>query len=196
MRWVFVVLLLTSAAVPVVAQQPAPSTRTATLTLRGVLVDAGNDGVLPRARVNVMSGRANIASVLADAEGSFSVAVPAGMPLSIRIVKAGYASIRLPVSAEQIRGPDPLRIEVPRGAVIAGRAIDASGEPALRVAVRRLTSDGTAWAPPGPDGVMLSDNLSSQMPDDRGEYRFGGLVAGRYVIDAYPALTMMTARRD
>ena len=187
MRRVLLALLLTCGSAPAPAQEPAPASRTAALTLRGVLVDAGSGRTLPRARVNVMSGRANAASVLTDSGGSFSVAVPAGAALSIRIVKAGYASVTLPVSPRQISGADPLRIEVPRGAVMAGRAVDASGEPALRVAVRRLTSsDAAVWSPVGPDGLVATDNLFTLSPDDRGEYRVGGLVAGRYAVDAYP----------
>jgi hypothetical protein len=193
MRRVLLALLLTCTSVSAFAQQLAPAARTLPLTLRGVLVDAGGGGRLPRARVHVMSGRATAATVLTDSDGSFSVAVPAGAALSIRIVKAGYASITLPVSPLQIGGTDPLRIEVPRGAVIAGRAVDASGEPALRVAVRRLTPSGeVVWSPVGPDGLVGADNLFTVSPDDRGQYRVGGLVAGRYVIDAYPAGTRMT----
>ena len=174
------------------AQQPAPAT-TPALTLRGVLIDAGQGGALPRARVDVMSGRATVvASVVADLEGRFSVGVPAGTPLSIRIVKAGYASMLVP-APRQIAGADPLRIEVPRGSVITGRAVDTSGEPAQRIVVRRVpASDDLAWSPVGPDGLVWRDTLPGVSPDDRGEYRVGGLVAGRYVIDAYGAGTAMT----
>src|SRR5688500_10065901 len=118
MRRVLLALLLTGAAIPAPAQQPAPSALPPALTLRGVVVDAGTGGALPRARVAVMSGGASVAAALSDADGRFSVAVRAGAARSIRIVKAGYASISVPVSPRQISGADPLRIDVPRGAVI------------------------------------------------------------------------------
>ena len=87
MRRLFLALLLACAATPASAQQPAPAA--AALTLRGVVVDAGNNGALPRARVTVMSRSASVAAALTDAEGRFSVAVRAGADLSLRIVKAG-----------------------------------------------------------------------------------------------------------
>ena len=191
MRRVFLALVLICASVPAAAQQPAPSAPASARTLRGVLVDAGSGGTLPRARVNVMSGRANLASVLTDSDGTFSVTV-AGRALAIRIVKAGYAAITVPLSLGQISAGAPLRIAVERGGVIAGRAVDASGEPAMRVAVRRLTPDAAVWSPVGFDGLVGADNQFTVSPDDRGEYRVGGLVAGRYAVDAYPAGTMMT----
>jgi protocatechuate 3,4-dioxygenase beta subunit len=175
------------------AQRPTPAARIPELTLRGIVVDSSSGGALPRARITVMPGRATGATVVAGADGTFSVGVPAGTPLSLRIVKAGYASMTLPVSPQQIAGTEPLRIDVPRGAVIAGRAVDASGEPAQRVVIRRLPSGNTTWSPAGPDGAVW--NVVSMPPDDRGEFRVGGLVAGRYVIDAYPEGTGMTINR-
>ena len=189
MRRVFLALLLACAAAPLLAQRSTPTPPA--LTVRGVVVDAGTGAALSRARVNVMSRGANVTSVVTDAEGVFSVGVPAGTTVSLRIVKAGYAVMMLGLSARQTGGTEPLRIEVPRGAVIAGRAADPSGEPALRVVARRLMSDRATWSPVGPDGVLF-DNFSIVTPDERGEYRLGGLLAGRYVIDAYAAGTKMT----
>src|SRR5687768_8215811 len=135
MRRAAIVVIVLSVSALSAAAQPPPVTPSGTrLTLRGVVVDAGNGAALPRARVNVTAVRANAGSTLTDGEGRFSVDVAAGTTLTIRIVKAGYASMTLPVSAEQIRGPDPVRIEVPRGGVIAGRAVDLLGQPAHIIA--------------------------------------------------------------
>ena len=176
--------MTTTAAVAQSAPAAQPERR---VTLRGVLVDAGSGGALPRARVTVTAGRTNAGSILTDGDGRFSVDVPApGPTLTIRIVKAGYASMTLPVSAEQIRGPDPVRIEVPRGGVITGRAVDALGRPADILAVRRVTPDGNTWSAVMMNGGVLDDSLAGA-PDERGEYRVGGLPPGRYVIDAYPS---------
>jgi len=179
------------------AQQAGPAARPPALTLRGVLVDAASGEALPRARLTVMAAGATVASVVAGADGAFSVLVPAGQALSVRIAKAGFASMTLPVSPRQIGGAEPLRIEVPRGAVIAGRAVDAAGEPAQRIVVRRLpASSEPAWSPVSPDGLVWRDTLASTLPDDRGEYRVSGLVAGRYVLDAYPAGAIMSIGRS
>jgi hypothetical protein len=165
-------------------------------TLRGVLVDAASGGPLPRARVNVTAGRTKgavgllqldvDASVLTDGDGRFSADVPMGASPTIRIVKAGYASMTVPVSADQVRGPDPLRIEVPRGGVIAGRAVDPLGVPAFMIAVRRVTPDGNSWTAFLLVGGVLETGMAGA-PDERGEYRVGGLPPGRYVVEAYPS---------
>ena len=60
------------------AQQAGPAARPPALTLRGVLVDAASGGALPRARLTVMAAGATVASVVAGADGAFSVGVPAG----------------------------------------------------------------------------------------------------------------------
>jgi hypothetical protein len=167
--------------------QSAPAAQTDRhVTLHGVLVDAGSGAALPRARVNVTAGRTSAGSVLTDVDGRFSVDVAAGGSLTLRIVKAGYASMTMLVSAAQIRGPDPVRIEVPRGGVIAGRAVDPLGRPAHMITVRRVTPDGISWSAFLLAGGVLETGMSGA-PDERGEYRVGGLPPGRYVLEAYPS---------
>ena len=192
---VIAVIVLCLSAVSETAQTPAVSQETGRVTFRAVVVDAGNGFALRGARVMVMSGRRTIGTVTTDEEGRIGISV-APEPVTLRIVKAGYASIIARVSPAQVRASDPVRLEVPRAAVITGRAVDASGEPAMLVIVRRLTSDGLSWSPPGLDGVTVGDGDGSAIvhPDARGEYRAAGLVAGRYTVEAYqPGRSMSLA---
>jgi protocatechuate 3,4-dioxygenase beta subunit len=187
MRRVAIALVaLLLAALRVEAQSPAALIPDGRVTLRGVVVDASIGAPVRRARVNLTSGRAPVGSALTDDAGRFSLDVASATSVSIRIVKAGYASTMIHVPVPRSVAADPLRIVLARGAVIAGRAVDASGEPATLVVVRRVPSGAAVWSPVGPDGIQLIDDLSTISPDNGGEFRIGGLVPGRYVIDAYP----------
>jgi hypothetical protein len=210
MRRVLLVLLLICGPASAHAQQPLPLADAPVRTIRGVVADASDGAALRRARITVTSGQTAVASVFTDDEGRFSVGVPSGAALSMRIVKAGYASIGLPVPPLHVGAAEPLRIEVPRGATIVGRAIDASGQPAQALVVRREPSQGAAWVPGGPLsapltaqntfqvsalgpwGVTAFEHMAAVLPDDRGEYRVGGLLPGRYVVEAYSSPVVYT----
>jgi hypothetical protein len=193
---VFCLCALTAVAPRVAAQTAADQTGAAGITLRGIVVDAADGAPLLRARVTLTSGRTTLATISTDADGQFAIGVAQARAISIRIVKAGYASVTRPVTLEQIRGPDPLRIEVPRGAVIAGRAVDASGEPASLVTIRRVPGTGAAWSPSWLDGTALEREFLTIQPDENGEFRVPGLIAGRYTLDAYPSGMLYQIQAD
>jgi hypothetical protein len=179
----FVLLMVASPA----ATQPGPVGPSRPLaTLRGVLVDAENGAALPRARVDVTSAGKPLGMVMSDERGAFIVTVPGERVLSIAVIKAGYAVIRRDVTSELLRGIAPLQIQVPRGGAIVGRMIDTAGEPATSptVRVRRL---------PGGDASAAGELLTTR-PDERGEFRIGGLPAGRYVIEGNATLTSSSPR--
>ena len=171
-------IVLCLAARDAYAQAPAPTAR----VVRGVVVRAVDDVPLGRALVTITrDGRTPaIASALTDARGEFSLTVPAEPSLSLRVNKAGYAATNLPIGAGRRGVQTELRIALARGAAIAGRGLDENGGVlggTMFLTLRRLGPDagrGAAGvAPPVPVTVTL---------DDRGEYRIGGLSAGRYAL--------------
>jgi hypothetical protein len=152
---------LVGAAVP--AAQSAISGR--------VVVDATGDP-LPNARVALRSNALGAPVVLSDAEGRFALTA-VDERATLAVSKSGYAPIDVAVTA---RGP--IEIRLGRGAAISGRVVDEFGDP---VANTRVTVERPS---------TTSDNavvVASTMTDDRGEYRFGSLPAGRFAV----ALTMM-----
>jgi hypothetical protein len=68
------------------------------------------------------------------------------------------------------------------GAVITGRVRTSAGEPmvGMSVTLRRLSYDGQ----PGTEGRKRLSNGESTSTDDRGEYRFYWIEAGRYYLQA------------
>jgi hypothetical protein len=192
MRIVAVIAIVLSLTALNAAAQSLPSSQeTGRVTFRGVVVGAGDGSALRGARVTLTSGRVTVGTVSTDVNGRFSASVPSSATLLLRIVKAGYASVLARVSPAQVVAADPLRLEVPRGAVITGRAVDASGQAAMLVVIRRVTTDGLSWSARGPDGLPFTDGFSTVNPDDRGEYRVTGLLTGRYTVEAYPPAASM-----
>jgi len=170
-------IVLCLAARDAYAQVPSTTAR----VVRGVVVRAVDDAPLGRALVTITrDGRPPaIASELTDARGEFSLTVPAEPSLSLRVNKAGYAATNLPIGAGRRGVQTELRIALARGAAIVGRGLDENGGVlggTMFLTLRRLgpeAGSGAAGAPPIPVTVTL---------DDRGDYRIGGLSAGRYAI--------------
>ncbi len=175
--WLLVFLLMASTAVAQLLPVSPSGPRT---VLRGALVDAAAGVPLVRARVDVISAAQLVGTVMTDEGGEFSASVPANRNLSIRVVKAGYAVVRHQVRPEQLNGVEPLVVQVSRGAVINGRVVTAAGEmpPMTAVMLRPLSDAGV------PDG----ENSQSLQTDERGEFRFGGLPAGRYILESSSSL--------
>jgi len=151
---------------PLLAAQPT--------ALRGrvIAADPGLPDVpLRRARLTVIAGGQAAAPVFADEAGAFALTVPSS-PYTLRVTKAGYAPVDL---LRPPAGP-PLTVTLPRAAAVRGRVVDAAGDPSVGVAVRlrRLSP------PPAESGAIQAVGET----DDRGEFRFGSLPAGRYAIDA------------
>ncbi len=81
-----------------------------------------------------------------------------------------------------------IRVQLDRGAALSGTVNYSDGSPALGVVPRLLRQ--------GPDGewteVSSSGPLSGAMTDDRGGFRFDGLSAGRYAVEAALPTTQAT----
>jgi hypothetical protein len=189
-----VVLLLGMLAVglaPRAGAQRAPAD-VGPVTLRGVVVDAETGAGLPRMRLDVLMGGKRAAGTLTADDGTFSVAVTAPdrisiasfANLSLRTFKAGYASITTSYGPDQVRAPAGVRLVVPRAGAISGRLVASPGilNPVSIVFVRRAG-----------DGTTLNQNvftvrpnqvIFSTVPDEDGNFRVGGLPAGRYIVDS------------
>lgn len=163
------------------------------VVLRGVVVDAEGAAV-SRMRLDVMMGGKRTAGTVTEDDGTFSVAITAPDRVSIapfanltlRTFKAGYATTAVTFGPEQVRAPGGVRFTVPRAGVISGRIVSAGGTmhgtmlAASMVIVRRDGDGGTLT-----QNVFTTrpDQISySTLPDEDGNFRVGGLPAGRYVV--------------
>ncbi len=136
----------------------------------GVVLDAEGEPVA-RAEVRVRGGKGETVQLRSDGEGRWrAVAVSPGA-----VVIAARAGDRLALAQREL-GPGPTPVEVTLrlgpGGSIAGRVADADGEP-LFSAVVMLESD---------DGLPLFDTLAST--DERGRYRIGPVLPGRWRVRA------------
>jgi hypothetical protein len=159
------------AAVAVACGLALPLHSQSPVLIRGQVVSAETGDPLVHARVVVFNDATPLPAMFADAQGQFSSApLPPGR-YRLTVTKPGYALTtvtRLPA--------DGVIVRMPRSSAIAGRVVDGFGEPAAGVQMQ-LFARGSDRTKPGP----LVKGVST---DDLGEYRFGGLTAGLYVVGA------------
>ena len=154
------------------AQQPA-----APVTVSGAVTASDDRTPLPRVRVAVAGTAGSEASVLTDARGHFQIAVADVASVRLAFRKTGYLSFALDVPTRVSTDRDTgLRVRLMRAGAISGRVSDQRGSP-LRVTLsaRRVGAPATS--------TPLSTNSN-----DLGEYRFGGLSEGTYIVTARPPL--------
>jgi hypothetical protein len=171
---ILTLMLVVLAAAPAGAQ-------TAVVRLR-VAAD-GDAAPLRRVRVIAEAGGRAAAPVFTDDEGWVDVA-GLSMGAVLRMSKAGFApqAIRVPASR-----PAALDVRLAPAAVITGRVIDSRGQPAVRVGVivRRIDPAPLGLKPdaavvgPTPDTALIPRETRLRT-DDRGEFRAGNLISGRY----------------
>jgi hypothetical protein len=143
--------------------------------IRGRVVAADNDRPLRRALISqAPSDTARPGSpsdtprpVLTDDDGRFEIAL-ARPVTSLTVSKAGYATMRLDVKQPIDRELD---VRLSKGAAISGKVVDASGVACIASPVVAQRIDAT--------GSTLTLQTET---DDLGEYRIGGLPAGRYTV--------------
>jgi protocatechuate 3,4-dioxygenase beta subunit len=156
------------------AQDPAA---TAAVTIRGRVVDAENGGVLRRARIALVAGDRQLDSVFTDDDGRFAATAAAAAPATpstLRINKAGYAQVVVPLASDADSGD--LQFALVRSAAVTGRVLDAYGTPVSNAYVTgRLFSPDTYR-------TTAASRQFYTTTDQRGEYRLGGLPPGRYEI--------------
>ena len=184
MRLTLLVVLLALVAPAARGQQPAATA--GTLTLHGVVISA-NDAPLSRVRVVVPDTRSpELAKfgifgitgrgVLTDDRGRFTIQVPATASVHLAFTKARYVTQITDVSPrELIAQGSEIRVRMPLASVISGKVLDRSGIAVFNAVVRLRSSSAAASDPP----------MATQT-NDLGEFRFGGLNEGSYVIRATP----------
>jgi hypothetical protein len=160
-------------------------------TIRGIVVDGGNEAPLRRVTLLVTAGGTRVASTATASDGTFVLSLPDTTDVvRIKADKAGYATAVAEVRAPARGIATEMRIVLVKGAAISGRIVERSndippeaaavGVGVTRYAVdpvlRRVTADGT-FAPASPASVTLPSLM-----DPEGWYRFGGLPAGRYAV--------------
>ena len=170
---VAVVLLVVALAPLATAQQPV------TTVVRGrVLADDNIGTVLRGARVAV-AGEQTAVPVFTDNEGRFTIGAAAGARL--KVSKAGYAPALVDVAIAA-----DMEVRLARGATLSGIVIDELGFGVGEAAVRATRLDP-------PAGVGAADLVSFiTETDEQGNYRLGGLPAGRYSINSERAMPRVT----
>jgi hypothetical protein len=152
------------------------------------VVDAVTGAAIPRARV-MLQGPAASAPVTTDADGGFTFSgLPAG-PVILMVQKATYMPTRYPIAGRTMRAQtrplilrdaqvvDDIVVPIFHGGSISGRVFDASGDPveSATVSLMRLPRSGGTGNPTQRGGMSTND---------LGEYRFGRLEPGTYVVFA------------
>ena len=161
----------TLATVLAVSAQDAGTTRE--VSISGLVVDAENGAAVRRARIVPGTDLRQLNAVFSDDDGRFVITIPAVTPPTLRVSKAGYAHIVLPVALDS----DPeLRIALVRSAAVMGRVVDVDGVPVSNAYVT-----GRLFSPDTNRPTAASRQFYAST-DRLGEYRLGGLPAGRYEI--------------
>jgi carboxypeptidase family protein len=166
-------------------RQPAPVTGTGVLS--GRVVDAVTGRAVARARVRLQGG-AQRSSTLTDDGGAFSFAeLPPG-GYSLFADKSGYLPGRFPDPGRSLRNRsqtiqlangqtrDDIIVSMFRGGVIAGRVLDAHGDPVEGAMVSIMS------APKNGRPTMRNGTQTN----DLGEFRAIRLAAGRYIVRVRP----------
>jgi hypothetical protein len=169
---------------------PAPP-RVGTAVIKGRVVDGVSGNPIARARVRVMSGPAGPKPpVVTDSTGAFEfTALPPGS-CTLIVEKSTYLPARHPEVARSLRArmqPLLLRdgqviedVSIPlfHGAALAGRVLDAYGDPvdAAQVRVLRVPRGGR------PTGAGQTQT------NDLGEFRVPRLQPGRYFLQVRPQM--------
>src|SRR5262245_50401220 len=149
-------------AIPLAQRSPSP--------IRGRIVAAEDSRALPRARVAVLADGRNLESVFADDRGAFNVVSGSDAKLVLSVTKAGYAVQHVTVPSS----PSELIVKLPRAVSISGRVADPNGEGAVDIKIVARRQEIAAGD--------LTPAQFETVTDDLGEYRLGGLPAGRYEV--------------
>lgn len=116
-----------------------------------------------------------------DEEGRFRATVSPGRH-QIHADRSGYLPVPAGINylsllpGEKLMG---VTLKLNQHAVIAGRVVDADGEPLSHARVHCLR-----WSILGQNGQRVLTQQSSTSTNDRGEYRLFGLTPGKYVVAA------------
>ena len=176
-------------------QQPGTPGTQGTLMLRGVVATAANVP-LPRVHVGIVTGRSQaLASagvplseqgVLTDDRGLFTIRVPAATSVRLAFTKARYVAQTAVIPLRDADRPPEMRVRMSLAGAISGRVSDRSGLPLMGTTV--------TLQPPGTD--QFDPAVVMTTTNDIGEYRFGGLSEGPYVVTARPSVFALSVNSN
>lgn len=169
-------VVLVAIAATALADAQQMTTPPARPPIHGRVVAAENGMALARVRILVHTTDPLAEPVLTDDDGRFMVPAPTGSAsgtIRVTATKPGFAVLTASTTMTDIAARQ-LSLRMERGAAISGRVVDHEGEPVVSalVAVRAIAG-GTE---PNAAAPALTDT------DDLGEFRIGGLPAGRYTV--------------
>jgi hypothetical protein len=128
---------------------------------------------------------------LTDQDGRFVFAKVAPGGYRMQVQKSGFAPLlerdRIPAARVSAGQTVEIALHLQRGAVIAGKVLDPSGEPvtdAQVMAMRRINV-----GPPGAVSARLlpaPGAAMNQQTNDLGEFRLAGLAPGEYIVAVMP----------
>jgi hypothetical protein len=164
-------------AVAVLVSTLSQSGLAQSVLIEGRVVSAETGDPLVHARVVFFNDATPLPPIFSDALGRFSSGpLPRGR-YRLTATKAGFAATG--VARLNDATDDGVIVRMPRSSAIAGRLLDRFGEPAAGVQVQLFTQ--------GTDRTKLGLLVKSTRTDDLGEYRFGGLAEGTYLVASVSA---------
>src|SRR5262249_43831382 len=185
-------------AEPAQAQAPpgrdrVPVLPPGTAVIKGRVVDAQTGNALARASVRLQAP-GNPTAVMTDDSGAFKItSVPAGS-WYVSVNRSGYMSSMYPEPKKTIRTSirgltiqegqvlEGITIRLSRGGAIAGRIVDAHGEPAEGVQIQVFRAAASGRGRPQQRGGAGTNDL--------GEFRVARLEPGSYLLRAQGRNTM------
>ena len=150
--------------------------------ITGRVVTAETGDSLSHARVVIYNDALPLAPIFTDGRGQFASGALAPGRYRLTVTKPGFAQTSVRVDGSST---DPIEVRMPRSSAISGRVVDRFGEPAAAVAISLYLYTPPVVGRTGPGTVLRRITT-----DDLGEYRFGGLVQGSYLV----AVTLPPAR--
>lgn len=184
------------AVTAVAAQQPRDLRRPVqkgAASIGGLILSENDDRPLRRARVTVSGNDLDFSrAAITDESGQYVFPdLPPGRYV-VSAAKDGYvttsAGARRPgrpgAGVNAIAGRlQRVDVRLPRTAVITGRLLDASGEPAAGVTMVAMTP---RFLPTVGERRLVAAGITTVTTDDRGVYRIFGLPPGDYFVVAQP----------
>jgi len=178
---------LMACAVAVITAQPrdvwgAQGKNTARVHGRVVAADTG--AVVRGAMVTLTTSSGLRVVATTDDRGEFDFRDLPSSGISLKVTKAGFVETSAPMSVPlqplmEGQTVDRGDVRIVRGAVIAGRVLDASGEP-----ISGATVNALRVAYPVPGNRQLVAARAAVSTNDLGDYRLYGLAPGTYYVTA------------
>jgi protocatechuate 3,4-dioxygenase beta subunit len=131
---------------------------------------------IARARIAISGAGAQASGfVFSDDHGQFQVIAPRAA--SLTITRSGFLPVMLKVAGAASSSSTPMIVRLTPAAAVSGRLIDSAGEPVVSGGIRISRTDNGGAPGSGPVMTTFSNDL--------GEFRVGGLAAGKYEISSY-----------